>query len=132
MAITGGCRCHAVRYSIEGEPDHHALCVCDQCRHSSGAWMVGWALFDRSAVSVTGETTRHNSSGDAVREFCPVCGTGLFYTSESVFPGKVDVQTATFDDPDAVTPQAVIQVADAPAWLAQTSALPQFQRYPGQ
>ena len=132
MTIEGGCRCGAIRYAIEGDPAHHALCLCNECRKSAGAAMIGWALFDRTQVTITGETTRYNSSGDAIRQFCPTCGTGLFYSSESVFPGKIDVQTATFDDPDAVPPQALIQVADAPAWFKEVMTLPQFARYPEQ
>lgn len=132
MGTEGGCRCGAIRYSIAGEPDHHALCLCEQCRRSAGAAMVGWALFDRDAVTITGEPTSYNSSGDAIRQFCGTCGTGLFYLSESVFPGKIDVQSGSFDDPAAIPPQALIQVADAPAWFAEVQALPQFQRYPGQ
>jgi len=58
-------------------------------------------------------------------------GTGLFYYSESVFPGKVDIQSATFDDPDASPPGAHIQVAEAPRWAADAHALPKFERFPG-
>ncbi|MEG3122755.1 GFA family protein [Sphingomonas sp. GB1N7] len=131
MTITGGCRCGAVRYTAEGQPDHNALCLCEQCRRSAGAPMVGWALFAADAVTITGTPVSYNSSGDAERQFCGTCGTGLFYLSETVFPGKIDIQTGSFDNPDALAPQAVIQMADAPRWMAGLEALPKFERYPG-
>ncbi len=112
MAIEGGCRCGAVRYTAEGEPDHNALCHCEQCRRSSGAPMVGWALFARDSVTITGTPTSYTSSGDVARQFCGTCGTGLFYLSETIFPGKIDIQTGSFDDPDALAPQACIQMAN--------------------
>ena len=30
------------------------------------------------------------------------CGTGLFYANANVLPGIVDIQSATYDDPEAV------------------------------
>ena len=132
MTVTGGCRCGAVRYVAEGMPEHHTLCYCTACRRSAGAWMVGWALFARDAVTITGTPSRYNSSGDVQRHFCGTCGTGLFYESESVFPGKIDIQSGSFDDPAALPPTARIQMADAPHWLRDLNALPAFERYPGE
>jgi hypothetical protein len=131
MAVTGGCMCGAIRYRAEGEPVHNALCHCTDCRRAAGAPIVGWALFPLEAVEITGTPVTYNSSGDVERQFCGTCGTGLFFRSASVFPGQVDIQTATFDDPDALAPSACIQTADAPAWLATVSELPSFPRYPG-
>ena len=131
MTVTGGCRCGAVRYVAEGAPAHHALCHCEPCRRSAGAPMVGWALFARDAVTITGTPTRYNSSGDVERSFCGTCGTGLFYESASIFPGKIDIQSGSFDDPEAIAPQACIQMADAPGWIGAVPALPKFDRYPG-
>ena len=131
MAISGGCMCGAVRYEATGEPQHNALCHCSDCRRSSGAPMVGWALFPQAAVTITGTPRAYNSSRDNRREFCGTCGTGLFFYSESVFPGMVDIQAATFDDPDTLAPSVCIQMADAPKWMAGVGDLPKFDRYPG-
>ncbi|WP_326524223.1 GFA family protein [Sphingomonas sp.] len=131
MTITGGCHCGAVRYEAEGQPQHNALCHCTDCRRSAGAPAVGWALFPQAKVTIKGSPTRYNSSGDVDRQFCGTCGTGLFFYSESLFPGMVDIQAATFDDPDALAPSACIQMADAPKWLATVADLPKFDRYPG-
>lgn len=131
MGITGGCRCGAVRYEAEGSPAHHALCWCNECRKSAGAPVVGWALFPEGAVTITGEPVTYNSSGDAMRSFCGTCGTGLFYRSASIFPDQVDIQSATFDDPDAIPAQACIQMADAPAYATRMHEMPRFERYPG-
>ena len=131
MAITGGCMCGAVRYEAEGEPQHNALCHCTDCRRAAGAPMVGWALFPQDRVTITGTPADYNSSGDVHRRFCGTCGTGLFFYSESMFPGMVDIQAATFDEPDALAPSACIQLADAPKWMMGVAELPKFDRYPG-
>ncbi|RIA36619.1 hypothetical protein DFR49_3903 [Hephaestia caeni] len=129
--IEGGCQCGKVRYAIEGTPVRHAVCTCRDCQRAAGAPLVAWAVVDDDKLRVTGEMASHNSSGDVQRQFCPNCGTGLFYRSESIFPGQVDVQSATFDDPDADPPTIRVQLAEAPAWLAGLNALPGHARYPG-
>ena len=57
--------------------------------------------------------------------------TGLFYTSEMVFPRQTDVQVATLDDPGALPMTAQIQLADRIGWMEGVDALPGFERYPG-
>jgi hypothetical protein len=42
MEHAGGCQCGAVRYAVEGDPLHHAVCHCADCRASAGAPMVAW------------------------------------------------------------------------------------------
>lgn len=131
MTIKGGCRCGAVRYEVDGAAEYSALCACDDCRRSSGSYLTGWALFPRDAVTITGTPASHNSSGDVQRLFCATCGTGLFFLSDTTFPGKIDIQSASLDDAEALPPQACIQTADAPRWMEEMDALPRFARYPG-
>jgi hypothetical protein len=47
-----------------------------------------------------------------------------------MLPGIVDIQSATYDDPDVVPPQAQIQVADRIGWMKKAHELPEFERYP--
>lgn len=131
MSTTGGCHCGAVRYSAEGEPAHHALCHCGDCRRSAGAPMVGWIAYKTEQVTIIGEPVVYASSEHGRRQFCGTCGTGLFYANEAFLPGILDIQSATLDDPDAAPPQAHIQFAERLAWMAEVEELPKFERYPG-
>lgn len=130
---SGQCHCGAVTYTIAADavPEHHCLCHCTDCRKHSGAPAVGWAMFAAEQVTIAGEVSVYESSEHGRRHFCPKCGTGLFYTSDAVFPGKIDVQSATLDNPDAFPVQAQIQVADRIGWMAGLADLPAFERYPG-
>lgn len=127
--ITGGCHCGAIRYAISGEVLRTALCACTDCRRSAGAPVVAWALFPRDAVTIAGSPAFYNSSGDVRRGFCGYCGTGLFFESDAKLPAKLNVRTATLDQPDKVVPRAWVQMADAPHWLHDIHNLPKFDRY---
>ena len=133
MPITGGCHCAAIRYQAEGDPLNHSLCQCADCRRHAGAPMVGWTMYPAAAVKVTqGQPKIYESSTNGRRHFCAACGTGLFYTNAAVLPGIIDVQSATYDDPDAVPAQAHIQVAERIRWMERAHELPTFERYPPQ
>ena len=128
----GGCQCGAVRYEADGDPLHHALCHCTDCRASSGAPATAWIAFAEDAVRVTaGAPVTYAGRGGARRQFCGTCGTGLLYTNAEMLPGIVDVQSATLDDAGAEAPQAQIQRADRLPWFDGLGDLPGFDRYPG-
>ncbi|MEN2787589.1 GFA family protein [Sphingomonas qilianensis] len=127
---TGYCNCGAISYSAEGEAAHHALCHCEDCRRSAGAPLVGWIAFKTDQVTVRGQPVTYASSAHGRRQFCGVCGTGLFYTNAEMLPRIIDIQSATLDDAAAYPPAAQIQVAERLPWIETMSDLPRFERYP--
>lgn len=130
MTVQGGCRCGAVRYRAEGEPQHVAICHCNDCRRSSGAPMVVWAMFPQDRIRIEGEVTSYVSSPGVTRQFCGRCGTGLFYLNPGIFPDAIDIQTGTSDEAGALPPEAHIQMAEATSWMRNVNALPKFDRFP--
>ena len=90
-------------------------------------------MYAKDALRVTKGAVRvYVSSEHGRREFCADCGTGLFYRNAEILPGIVDIQSATYDNPDAVPAQAHIQVADRIGWMVEAHLLPAFDRYPPQ
>jgi hypothetical protein len=133
MQIEGGCHCGAVRYEVAGEVLNHVLCHCIDCRRHAGAPLVGWAMYPQEAVQVKkGAPKIYASSEHGRRHFCDNCGSGLFYVNAEVLPGVIDVQSATFDEPQAALPQAHIQTAEQIGWMRTAHLLPSFERYPPQ
>lgn len=126
----GGCHCGAIRYEVTGAPQYSALCHCSDCRKSAGATMVGWALFPEGQVAITGAPVQFKSSEHATRHFCGTCGTGLFYTNMTVFPGMIDLQTGTLDNQNAFPSAVHVQCAEAASWMDGADDLPKFDRYP--
>jgi len=131
MILSGGCHCGAIRYQADGEPLTHALCHCTDCRRHAGAPKVGWIMYPQSALQVTkGVPKTYESSVYGRRQFCGDCGTGLFHTNAHILPGIIDVQSATYDDPEAVPARMHIQVAERIGWMANAHELPAHERFP--
>jgi len=131
LTIEGGCHCGAVRYEIEGEANHVAVCHCTDCRRCAGAMGVAWAGFPIANLSLSGDTAVYASSPGVERRFCLICGTGLFYINADA-PGQVDVQVATLDEPECLPPVRHVQMADAADWEKTFHQLPMHDRYPAQ
>lgn len=128
--MRGGCHCGAVRYVVAGPPRNHVLCHCTDCRRHAGAPLVAWAMHAESAITVTTGTPKiYASSEHGRRHFCSDCGTGLFYTNAVILPGIMDVQSATYDEPERVAPEALVQVAERIPWMKTAHELPAFERY---
>lgn len=131
MTYTGRCMCGSIRFELTGSPKWVAVCHCRDCQRSSGAPMVVWAIFPEANVSIkAGEPKTINSSGAAMRSFCPDCGTGLFYRNARNLPGLVDVQAANLDDPGALPPTVQVQTAERQSWVPHLDTLTAYEKFP--
>lgn len=127
----GQCHCGAVRYEMPAETIHKAICHCSDCRRHAGAPMVAWGLVHKDQIRIEGATKEYASSSNGRRHFCPNCGTALFYTNDVIFPGQIDVQIATLDDPGEIVPDIQVQAAERIGWMEGIERMPAFERYPG-
>ena len=119
MIITGGCRCKAVRYSVEAEPITARQCWCRDCQYiGAGSGTVN-VFFSSEAVKVEGalsDYTNRAASGNLMhRQFCPICGTPLF-TQSDARRHMIGVRAGTLDDAEIGKPQMTIWTSSAPSW----------------
>ena len=134
MAITGGCLCGQVRFTIDAEPIGARMCWCRDCqRIASGSATVN-VLFPEEAVQYTGEIGLFNmiaDSGNAVqRGFCPTCGAQMFSKTQKPKGLPMRVRAGTLDDPELIAPQALIWTGSAPSWATLDPTLPHYPKGP--
>jgi len=130
---TGGCLCGALRYEAEGEPMYSGHCYCADCRKASGSGFIPFMGFRSSAVRFTGQsrtfTSKAASGGDAVRNYCPICGS-------LVFGGRVGqdsshtIYAGSLDDPSAFRPKIAIFTRGRPDWAIIPPNLTPFAGMP--
>ena len=121
--LTGGCHCGALRYEAEGEPFERALCHCELCRRTTGAPAVAWFTIRESDLRLTGEPVRYASSDHAERGFCGRCGAQITF-KDAAYGDRIDLTTASLDDPEAAPPVEQIWVRSRLHWMADAHALP--------
>ena len=127
--IEGGCYCGAVRYRIAAAPSNTMVCHCQTCRRISGAPVVAWLTFPRSAFEFTkGTPAEFKSSEPVTRSFCPSCGTHLTYQTSN-YPDTLDVTTCSLDQPSAYPPTHHSWLSHDVAWVRFGDGLPSFPEW---
>ncbi|MAY34422.1 MAG: GFA family protein [Rhodovulum sp.] len=108
MTSRGGCLCGAVRYETEGPLRPVVACHCTQCRKTSGHHVAATSA-PREGVKIEGRVQWYQSSAEARRGFCPVCGSNLFWDG----PGShLAIFAGTLDTPSGLRLEGHIFCAD--------------------
>ena len=98
---SGQCLCGGVRFTADTVQTDHHVCHCGMCRR----W-TGGPLFAAIAKGVTFEGEDnigvYESSDWAVRGFCKICGTNLFYRVKQT--GMYVMSVGAFDKSSGVKP----------------------------
>lgn len=133
MAITGGCLCGAVRYTVEAEPITTRICWCRDCQHLAAGSATVNVVFPSAAVSITGPLRDYASLADSGnrmhRRFCERCGTPVSSAAESR-PHLIILRAGTLDDPEVARPALTIWTASAPSWACMHADLPRVDGQP--
>jgi hypothetical protein len=124
-AAEGGCLCGAVRYRVDAGDGDSGYCHCRMCQRSAGAPVLAWLTVPLARFKFTKGTPKiYHSSAHAQREFCPNCGTQLLFRDDK--GEKVDVNSATLDDPTLAPPRYHIWRTSRISWFETADDLPRF------
>ena len=114
--LEGGCLCGAVRVEITGEPYRVGVCHCLDCRKGQGAIFRTFAMYPSDAVRWTGETATWNHKRQAVKHFCPRCGSPLFQVEGN---GETEIFVGCLDEPSRLAPTYELWMPRREAWLPE-------------
>ncbi len=132
-AYSGGCLCGALRYYALGEPLYAGHCYCEDCRKASGSGFIPFMGFASSAVQFTGRTrqfvSRAANGNDAVRNFCPVCGS-LVFGGTLGKDTRFTIYAGSLDEPGLFHPRIAIFTLNRPAWAMIPPQLKVYERLP--
>lgn len=126
----GGCLCGNIRYRLSGKATFPHFCSCRMCQRASGAPVMAWVDFPRSALRFEGpggDPAFYRSSEATRRGFCPRCGSAICAMDDGV--ETVSMTLATFDDADAFVPQSHSFPGSAPSWLKVAAVGPAKRRH---
>ncbi len=125
-SIQGGCLCGEIRYEVQTPTKWCSHCHCSMCRRAHGAAFVTWFGVESSQFQIVeGEQSlgRHASSEEAMRSFCLVCGTTMFFES-SQWPGEIHITLASLEDKLDREPTAHVFYTDRASWVEIHDELP--------
>ncbi|HTU10283.1 MAG TPA: GFA family protein [Allosphingosinicella sp.] len=128
--LDGGCLCGAIRYTLTGPSAFVSQCCCKDCQKATGTGHTTIVGIHRSQLALEGTPKTYTNSGDTggrvTRHFCGECA-GRLYTSGDLPGEMIMVQAGSLDDPDAIYPDSVIYLKDAPRWDHFDPDIPKFE-----
>jgi hypothetical protein len=123
---TGGCLCGAVRYAVHGALRPVVACHCTQCRRTTGHFLAATAARHRNFKLLADSGLKwYQSSREARRGFCAVCGSSLFW--EGAGRDYISIAAGTLDDSTGLATVCHIHVADKGAYYEIEPGVPQSQ-----
>lgn len=125
---TGSCGCRAVRFRATGQLRGVIYCHCSQCRKQTGHFYAATSV-DAAGLAIEGEEaiTWYAASPQALRGFCKVCGSALFWKQNG--SDEISVLAGAFDLPSALRGETHIYVADKGDYYEIDDGLPQLQQW---
>ena len=97
-----------------------SVCHCLDCQKRSGSSFAAQARFPADRVTITGQAKQWSRIGDggggAVFDFCPECGSQVFYRAITQ-PEFVAVAIGAFADPDFPQPDYTVYENRKHAWV---------------
>ena len=118
---TARCACGHLQVATTGEPERVSSCSCTDCQRRTGSAFGVTAFFKADHVElVSGQPKvfkRGADSGNSLSmNFCPDCGTTLYWTLED-HPGRVVVAVGCFADPGFPAPERHVWAKRKHHWV---------------
>jgi len=123
------CSCGSLSVETQGDPAVVVVCHCTECQRRTGSVFGVSAWFHNDKVQSNGtsksyiRTARENRT---IRfEFCPNCGTSLYYEAD-LRPGMTAVVLGAFGDPNFTKPSRSVWETNRHKWVEFSCELVQF------
>ena len=131
---TGSCMCGKVHYEVPRDMKTAAKCHCQMCQKSTGTSNFTAAVYGTDELKLAGDLKSYTYTSDAgnsvTHHFCPNCGSKIFITNPTAFPGLALVFAGSLDDSHDLVPQFVVFNKRRPAWDSDNPDIPHFPEMP--
>ena len=114
------CACGQLQLTCSGDPVRVSVCHCLDCQRRTGSAFGAQARFAAAHVVISGPSQVFmrvgDSGGTGELHFCPVCGSTVWWSLDSV-PGFVSVALGAFADPAFPAPAVSVYVERRHPWV---------------
>jgi hypothetical protein len=128
------CHCSQLRLRLTGAPQLVSSCHCQACQRRTGALFGSTSFWRKSQIaSLEGEYRAFRRQADSgnwlVFQFCPNCGSNVFWESERQ-PDVISVAVGCFADPRFPEPVRTVWTESKHGWLPFPESIPHHPKNP--
>jgi hypothetical protein len=129
---TATCACGQLRIELAGDPVIVSSCHCLACQRRTGALFGSTSFFARSQTrAMAGERHTYRRQGDSggwlTFNFCPTCGSSVFWEIERM-PDMVCVAVGAFADPSFPPAGRTVWTTTKHEWLTFPATIPHYPK----
>jgi hypothetical protein len=118
---TASCSCGQLQAHVASDPIRISVCHCLACQRRTGSVFGAQARFPSSSVTIEGKSKEFVRVGDAgtrcTFNFCPNCGSTVFYTAGSP-EGLIAIPVGAFADPKFPSPTFSVYEERMHSWVS--------------
>ena len=115
------CNCGQLNVPCEGEPVRISACHCLECQRRTGSVFSVQARFHRDRAAIRGNAAQYSRVADSGNRltfnFCPECGSTVYWTSEAA-PDLIAVAVGAFADQSFSAPEFSVWERSQHSWVA--------------
>jgi hypothetical protein len=131
MTKTASCNCGALTVEVSGEPEAVVACHCTDCQRRTGSVLGVGAYYAATQVKISGASTsftRGCASGRSLTQnFCPTCGTSVYWTAD-LKPNVFGVAVGCFADPTFLQPVRSVWEQSQHPWLGLPEGIAHYPK----
>ena len=127
----GSCLCGEINYEVDCFSPEITNCHCGMCRKFHGAAFATYGkvqLKDFRWLEGQKLLTIYPSSSNAVRGFCSLCGSSLYYQITHQ-KDQLSIAIGTLDDEPSRPIDNSIFCSSKPKWAKQNSGIPEYPEW---
>jgi hypothetical protein len=126
---TAECPCGQLSITVEGDPIVVVACNCTNCQKKSGSVFNVVSTFKNEQVqSAKGDFNTFELAGDSGRKgrinFCPNCGTSVYWSTEVYSDECTSIAVGCFADPTFPAPTVSLWNKSRHNWVAFPEDMP--------
>ena len=114
------CSCGQLSAVASDDPVRVSVCHCLACQRRTGSVFGAQARFPAQAVAVSGRAKTYERVADSGHtltfHFCPVCGSTVYYTNDSL-PDFVGIPLGAFTHPRVWAPDFSVYERSKHLWV---------------
>jgi hypothetical protein len=121
MIRHASCACGQLHLACQGAPVRISMCHCLDCQKRTGSTFGVQVRFPLDRVTIEGQAsqfTRKADSGNILTfNFCPVCGSTIYWQQSSQ-PDLIAVAVGAFADPHFPVPRISVYERRRHSWVS--------------
>jgi len=128
----GACKCGSIQFTTSNSLQL-VNCHCTLCRSINGTAFTSYVVTQLAELKLQSGEERlsaYSATNNAIKHFCSICGTPIYNSNATKYPGLAMVYLGTLTDHVEMQPGLNIYCSSKLGWVDAVSSIHSFDEAP--